>query len=151
MTQGQDVPRQVSQSGGSKLRLRSQERAASVLEKTKTIQFTSDDIAFLKGLPSMIMQNGLGQTIAFMVTKNRDKENEKSSGSQSKKNYAVINKILCELIKLDDDPVKALKKVVGISDLADYRRYQHEAIEYAAWMKKFAIAFAKDEKKEKGA
>ncbi len=150
MTQEHDVPRQVSTSGGNKLRLRSNERAASVLEKTKNVDFTSDDVSFLKGLPSMIMQNGLGQVIALMVAKSRDKENEKSAGSRSKKNYALINKTLCELVGLGNDPVEALKKIVQITDLTKYRRYQHEAIEYAAWMKKFAIAFtaAKDDKKE---
>lgn len=150
MIEERDMPRQVSASGGSKLMLRSQERAASVLEKTGNAHFSSDDVAFLKGLPSMIMQNGLGQAIAFMVAKSRDKENGESAGGQSRKNYALINKTLCELVGLGDNPVEALKKIVQINDLALYRRYQHEAIEYAAWMKKFAVAFvpSNDDKKE---
>lgn len=152
MVQRDNTPNQISSSGGNKLLLRSQKRASEVLSKIKAEaeQFTPDDVAFLKGLPSMIMQNGLGQVIAFMVVKSKDKENEKSAGSKSKKNYAKINKILCELVGLGSDPVKGLENIIQESDLARYRRYQQEAIEYAAWMKKFAIAFAKEDRKEKG-
>ncbi|NHW22721.1 MAG: type III-B CRISPR module-associated protein Cmr5 [Archaeoglobales archaeon] len=152
MAQQSSIPSQNSSSGGNKRPSRSQRRALEVLSKIKAQaeQFTPDDVAFLKGLPSMIMQNGLGQAIAFMVVKTKDKENERRSGGQSKKNYAMINRILCELVGLGNDPVKALENIVQTTDLSKYRRYQQEAIEYAAWMKKFAIAFAKEEPKKKG-
>jgi CRISPR-associated protein Cmr5 len=115
--------------GGKKIEpLPSIVKAKKVMELMKPLQLEKETVNFLKGMPSMIMQNGLGQTIAFMICKAKEKEKEN-------KNYVDILKVLKALIAEE-----LMAHIVGL-DPKRYIQLQREVIEYAGWMKKFAIAF----------
>lgn len=78
-----------------------------------------ETISFLKGLPSMIRQNGIGQTLAFI---------------KIKKHENIFN-IFKELIKWD------LEKIQECDDAYEYNEIQNEAIKCAGLIKEFALAY----------
>ncbi len=102
------------------------EKAKKVMELIKPLQLKKETVNFLKGLPPMIMQNGLGQTIAFVMCKAKDNDD-----------YGKILKVFNQLF----DTQNLMTSIVGLADPKKYTQLQKEAIEYAGWMKKFAIAF----------
>ena len=52
-----------------------QQRASYCLEMLKNLVCTSDEFKPLSaGLPSMILRNGFGQTLAFLLAKGKDKQ-----------------------------------------------------------------------------
>jgi CRISPR/Cas system CMR-associated protein Cmr5 small subunit len=109
--------------------LRSLQRAKKVLAKRSELRFEDEKyVNFLKGLPAMIMQNGLGQTAAMLRVKgNKDQA------------FAKIYQLLCGFLLPPNTHL--MQAVVEEADIAKYLRLQHEALEYAAWMKQFALAF----------
>lgn len=130
--------------GGIKIKPVSIERGEKVLPlmiRFKDKGFLTEDIKnFLKGLPSMIKQNGLGQSIAFLQCKGKDSDKGKA--------YKEIVNILSRILFASEDnqsPDGLIKRIVGL-EVDKYLYLQHEAIEYAGWMKKFAVAFYKEEK-----
>ena len=76
----------------------------------------------------MIRQNGLGQTIAFMMCK---------------KGYKEILNIYNQVLLSKEEIIqnKTLIDKILNSEINNYLYMQTEAIEYAGWMKKFAVAF----------
>ncbi|MEW6007108.1 MAG: type III-B CRISPR module-associated protein Cmr5 [bacterium] len=109
------------------------EKAKRVMEKMQNLQLKKETVNFLKGLPPMLMQNGLGQTIAFLKTKAKDNAD-----------YGKILKVFNELFNKNDLIIYIFKN----STPDDYLQMQKEAIEYAGWIKKIAIAFCQKEKKK---
>ncbi|NUO10019.1 MAG: type III-B CRISPR module-associated protein Cmr5 [Candidatus Brocadia sp.] len=114
---------------GHKLKLKSVERGEKVMPEIKqlcdTNRMTEGLANFLKGLPSMIKQNGLGQTIAFL---------------KAKKDYDDIVCIFSKLLLSPGDTAGLMSKILN-APLSEYLFMQREAIEYAGWMKNFAQAF----------
>ncbi len=122
----------VSTDGGIKLKLRSIEYGEKVLDPIKKLcnsEVMNESLQnFLKGLPSMIMQNGLGQTIAFLQSKGNDKGH--------KEIVSILTKLL-----LPSNVSNSLINEILNAHVKKYIMMQKEAIEYAGWMKKFAVAF----------
>lgn len=111
-----------SPDGGKKLPTWSLERGERVYVLVKDKRFKQTEANFLKGLPSMIMQNGLGQTMAFLKTK---------------KEHGYIVEALSKLFDESD-----LMVTIMNSGIEKYLIMQREAIDYAGWLKKFALASA---------
>lgn len=114
--------------GGRKLQPVSVERGKKVLPFMQEMKPRLDEkkVNFLKGLPPMIMQNGFGQTIAYL---------------QSKDGYGDIVDIFKKLFGED----KLIDTILNM-DVTTYSLRQKEAIEYAGWMKKFAQAIYEKKK-----
>jgi CRISPR/Cas system CMR-associated protein Cmr5 small subunit len=117
------MPQQQAEIGGVKLELRSVQRAKTVFKEADLRKLDTKEVNFLKGLPSMIKQNGLGQT-AFLLSINHAKF------------YNLLGKFL--------GSGDLLGKIMSDSSTRQYVRMQREAIEYAAWMKQVALAFHKE-------
>jgi CRISPR-associated protein Cmr5 len=83
-------------------------------------------VNFFKGLPPMIMQNGLGQTIAFIMSKSND-----DKGKNYKNALTIFEKIFGEGL---------INRIIN-AEIKDYIQMQKKAIECAGWIKKFALAF----------
>ncbi|KKO18865.1 MAG: type III-B CRISPR module-associated protein Cmr5 [Candidatus Brocadia sp.] len=118
--------------GGKKLQPASVARGGKVLPLMQEMIQKLDEtkVNFLKGLPPMIMQNGLGQTIAYL---------------QSKEGYEDIVDVFKKLFG-EDNLIDAILNM----EVKEYALRQKEAIEYAGWMKKFALAFYIKTNKERG-
>ncbi|MBI5207096.1 MAG: type III-B CRISPR module-associated protein Cmr5 [Candidatus Firestonebacteria bacterium] len=122
---------------GKKLKLKTIEMAEKILPLIKGKKFKKETVNFLKGLPSMIMQNGLGQTIAFLMVKSG---NDTDEGKKTKKEYEEILDIFRKIFECSDLMDKIIKAKVK-----DYLIMQKQAIEYSGWIKKFALAFFEEE------
>lgn len=127
----------MSENGGVKLKPVSIQRGERVLpEMINFKKFLSEDIKnFLKGLPPMIRQNGLGQTFAFLLCKGKDSD----KGTAYKEVVNILAKMLfhTEDIRIPDG---LMGKIFGLG-VDKYLYLQQEAVEYAGWIKKFAVAF----------
>lgn len=87
----------------------------------------------VKGLPAMILQNGFGQTISFILAKGKDK-------TYYKKSYEIIAEWLKE-----NKLVKSTKPGEFMIELSkmDQRNYlaaQQESLMLLEWVKRFAAA-----------
>lgn len=117
--------------GGRRLQPVSVERGKRVLSlmQERKLKLDEKKVNFLKGLPSMIMQNGLGQTLAYLQSKKGD--------------YGDIVDIFEKLFGYD----KLMDTILSM-DITKYALRQKEAIEYAGWMKMFALAMYDKKKSE---
>jgi CRISPR-associated protein Cmr5 len=105
-----------------------------------------DDASFIVGLPTMILSNGLGQTLAFLLSKKPKEKSDKHSLS-----FTIIKDWLTD----NDHGVKVLrgKKLndrnfvaeVTKLDLKDYINAQLETIKFLSWLKRYARAFQKED------
>lgn len=89
-------------------------------------------------MPAMIQMNGLGQTVAFYLSK----------GGTHKKMYDLLSKWLCDnqnaklsIYKNHPDLMQGIAK----GDLQSYRAAQAEAQALLIWVKKLSKAFCKGE------
>ena len=128
------MPQLAVEAGGARLELRSVVRARRVLEKMKEKDMfrsmEDEDVNFLKGLPTMLMQNGLGQTLAFLAIKN------------NRKIFELLSDLVFSHVEVENtsDTMAVMDCVTGLGE-QQYIEKQQEAMRCAAWMKKFAVAF----------
>jgi CRISPR-associated protein Cmr5 len=124
-----------------------QHRAKYALGRIQHVQgFTkSDDKAryatLVRKLPTMILNNGLGQALAFLLADDEGKD--KPSGGL----YKHIEKWLSGPIDPDHparvyrgDTPSLIDQLIN-GDRAQYLRAQQEALALLVWMKKFADAY----------
>jgi CRISPR-associated protein Cmr5 len=125
-----------------------QERALFALEQIKNSETAAGDdskklrkyATFVRRLPTMVLQNGLGQTLAFLLA-----DAEGNDGEPSKWLYDQLQEWLLgapvdnrpERVYSNGDLIKELVK--GSRD--NYRRAQIGALGLLSWMRKFADAY----------
>lgn len=113
------------------------------LENFKTSGVSSDYATFIVGMPNMILSNGLGQSLAFLKAKSAKKEREFV--------FKVLKKYICGEFSSDfpsqADDFSFLKKLNEI-DQAKYIQIQEEVLRMLEWLKRYARAFQKEDKKE---
>jgi CRISPR-associated protein Cmr5 len=122
------------------MQTKQQERAAFALENLPCNKGVVDEKTanFITGTPTMILTNGLGQTLAFLLSKKSGKE---------KQVFDIIKKWLCREMSGDDEFGKAplseidfLKKFNKLSQ-QKYLAAQHETLKLLEWLKRYARAF----------
>lgn len=112
--------------------------ALTAIQKAKKDNFLKkEDVGFLKGLPSMIIQNGLGQTLAFMNTK-KDKTKPDIHG-------IVLNSFAMLFLKKENIS-ELFPAIIGVS-VEEYVQMQSDGIELAGWLKKFSVGFLEEKEK----
>jgi len=98
-----------------------------------------DDANFIVGTPTMILTNGVAQTMAFLLSK----KDEKKGVVKEVKVFKILQKWLADEIaalpKKNDDR----QFLEGFSKLKqnDYLRAQQEALALLQWLKRYARAF----------
>lgn len=110
-----------------------QQRAAYCLEQLEKLPCKRDDFKPLSaGLPSMILQNGFGQTLAFLQAKGKDKHLAA---------FQIIASWLVErnLLEVDRPPVEILTKISQMPQ-AQYLQAQRETLAMLEWLKRYANA-----------
>lgn len=135
------------------MRTREQERASFAWKKVSKLggELLSKYKDTARKFPSMVVNNGLGQTLAFLIAKGTEKgePDEKKSEWQL---YAHIQEWLCqtEICKVTDDEKSGteFKLIVWLTDSRTksihYRRATLEALSLASWLKRFSEALAPD-------
>ncbi|MGH3085947.1 MAG: type III-B CRISPR module-associated protein Cmr5 [Rubrobacteraceae bacterium] len=112
------------------MKLLSQKRAAYALGRVQAVGKEGHDYARLcRDLPAMLLQNGLGQSLAFLISKN---ENAHAAL------YADISGWLIHerRIYAGGDLIKAVME----GGRNEYMAAQEEALELSGWLKRFADA-----------
>lgn len=124
-----------------------QERSAFALKELSTFfgeKIDEKDANFLVGLPTMILQNGFGQTLAFLYSK--------AKGNDKDKHYKAAQVILkwadMNNAHLGIDPKKALTSISTMEAPA-YMQLQQETLLMLNWLKRYARAFQKQEGEKK--
>lgn len=116
-----------------------QKRSAFVLEKLQ--QMRIDAIAWDKftklanGLPAMILQNGLGHTLAFLLAK--------SGGDRSDRHHRAFEIIASwlkenEIVNSEED--SSVMKALSQKPQWEYLRAQEETLKLLEWVKRYAKA-----------
>ncbi len=121
-------------------------------------EFYEDDNydSYVKKIPSMILSNGLGQTLAFIVAK-RKKDNERGkAGSENnpKNAYDLIYKHLTDYLRsnssvritMPQERSDLLEWVISC-DSAEYRHITQEVLAFLNWLKRFAEGMSEEETK----
>lgn len=119
------------------------EFALKSLDEFKSSGVPSSHATFIVGMPNMILSNGLGQSLAFLKAKSSKKEREFV--------FKILKKYLCEefgsVFSGSDDDFDFLEKLNTISQ-AEYIKMQEEVLRMLEWLKRYARAFQKEDKKE---
>lgn len=117
-----------------------QERAKKAWDLVSNIK--NDTIekyaALAKSAPVMILTNGLGQTLAFFISKGKSKEYSLLYSHLNE--WLSDNVVWTENQDIDDSLIERVihEKSQG------YRMATEEALAFLAWAKRFATALAKD-------
>ncbi|MCX7845569.1 MAG: type III-B CRISPR module-associated protein Cmr5 [Dictyoglomaceae bacterium] len=110
--------------------------------------------SYVKKLPSMILSNGLGQTLAYIYSKRKkEKDNKKPGSKENPKNaYDLIYKQLTDYLKSDStarikiptDKNELIEWVISL-DSYNYRYVTEELLAFLNWLKKFAEGMIEEE------
>ena len=112
------------------------EFALKSLEKFEGKEVPKDHAQFIVGVPTMILTNGLGQTLAFLKAKSAKKK-ERGFVYETMKAYLIKEFPVFSACKDDVDFLKKLNE----SSQADYIRMQRESLLMLEWLKRYARAF----------
>jgi len=118
-----------------------QERAHYAWTRVKAVnegdKGTANDVAmYLKGMPAMVLSNGLGQSLAFMLSK--------AKGNQADAHYIVYDMIaewLVDKRNVYGGSKAELMLAIIEGDRAIYQQAQGETWALLVWLKKFADAY----------
>ena len=113
-----------------------QQRAKYALERLKEIKDKNqkDYTQNVKGLPAMILQNGLGQALAFLAAKD---------GGEKGTVYWYLKEHIGFWIKktiYHDQKDKDILRCITEGTAREYLEAQREALEILSWLKRFAEA-----------
>ncbi|OGR06909.1 MAG: type III-B CRISPR module-associated protein Cmr5 [Deltaproteobacteria bacterium RIFOXYD12_FULL_50_9] len=121
-----------------------QDRAAFTLKRLETIDCDRDKFKKLcAGLPSMIMQNGFGQALAFLAAKGSETKNGKLQEKQKNEHVNAYKIILAWLDKKKVIKKEALKDrlmEIHVMDQGQYLLAQRETLAMLEWLKRYAHA-----------
>ena len=120
-----------------------QERAKFAIEQLEKISsnqvIDKDTATFIVGTPNMILSNGIGQTLAFLLAKN-DKE---------KKVYRILKNWICKkyanLGFTDKSDMDFIKTFCTLKQ-DKYLEIQRECLRLCEWLKRYARAFQEEDK-----
>jgi CRISPR-associated protein Cmr5 len=123
------------------IQTKQQHRAEFALNKISSVKIDEKTANFYAGAPAMILTNGLGQTMAFLLSK---KETDKE-----KKLFYILK----EWLTKDKNPLVNLKNMENIDflrefhklSIIDYLKAQTEALRLLEWLKRYAKAFEEKE------
>jgi CRISPR-associated protein Cmr5 len=123
------------------MQTKEQRRSAFALKQVEAafgIPVNKETANFVVGVPTMVLANGLGQTLAFLLSKQKD---------QHIKAFEVIQLWLEQEIPALHAPSKIgfLNKFAGL-DQDGYLNAQQEALALLQWLKRYVRAFEKEDK-----
>jgi CRISPR-associated protein Cmr5 len=108
-----------------------QQRAEFALNKINSIGKIDKETAnFFVGLPTMLLTNGVGQTLVFLLSK-KDKK------------HAIAFKAIKDGLKDINDDKKFIENLNKI-DQKEYLNKQNEALAISNWLKRYARAFEEE-------
>lgn len=122
------------------MQTKEQKRSAFALEQISKVfrgQVDEKTANFIVGVPTMILSNGLAQTMAFLLSKKKD--------TKYKDTFDVIKTWLTqEFPALKNQP--EIEFLLSFSELKQdqYLQAQQEALAMLQWLKRYVRAFEKE-------
>jgi len=116
--------------------------ALSRLEESQAID--KEFANFIVGTPTMILENGFAQTMAFLLSKCSDNQKRTSANKQ----YFTFQTVAGWSHEINPDiPIdpRAFFTAVSNLDQRDYLTVQEEALKMLQWLKRYARAFQRGE------
>lgn len=92
------------------------------------------------GLPAMILQNGFGQTLAFLLSKSTDKNGNIDRHDRHFQAFDVMVSWLREVNRLKDSDPARVMKALSEKPQCEYLHAQEEAMKLLEWVKRYANA-----------
>jgi CRISPR-associated protein Cmr5 len=117
------------------VRTRDQERAEFAYKKIREVKNNNNYKSLVRGFPTMILQNGLGQALAFLKAKGEIHH------------LSLYNHINEWLGDHENNAFDILKEIIS-RDSFIYRLYTKETLLLLIWLKKFAEAEIEDNSKK---
>lgn len=120
-----------------------QERSRFALHQLASIQERMDDskkdefAKLASSLPAMILQNGFGHALAFLLAKGSDK-NEFQQNDKHFQAFSTIGAWLKERGLLQSSEPNQMVKEISLMSQGNYLRCQEETLFYMEWVKKYA-------------
>ncbi len=113
-----------------------QKRAAHAWACVERVSTKPDDFrkkygSQVRGLPSLIQSNGLGQTLAFLLAKDKNEKN-----THYRAVYDHVSTWVQQELGVQGDFLEWLLQ----QSSTDYRRAAAEVLAYLSWLKRFAEA-----------
>ena len=120
-----------------------QKRSKFALDQLKGKTIDEDFANFIVGTPTMILQNGFGQTMAFLLSKCKGKEDDANK-------YFFVFKAIAgwserESDKISSEPSGFFEAVSQLHQ-SEYLTLQEEALKMLQWLKRYARAFQEEGK-----
>lgn len=121
------------------MRTKEQKRSEFALKKISLFNNGTPDekeANFIVGTPTMILANGIAQSMAFLLSKNEDRAG---------KVFDILKEWLSQEIaslKVSQSNVEFLKRFSNLEQ-KDYMKAQQEALALLQWLKRYARAFQK--------
>jgi CRISPR-associated protein Cmr5 len=125
-----------------------QKRANFAWEKVDKVPDKGKYKAVVQKFPSMVLNNGLGQALAFLLAKGTDKTGTKLDESKEHGQlYQHLETWLCVEKKIVPKGEGSFGLMSGLikQDSTRYRHATMEALALAAWLKRFAEALAPED------
>ena len=117
-----------------------QERSLYALQKVIDITAEAKDFTKLvTGLPAMILQNGFGQTLAFLLAKGT-KDGKASHHEKHILAFDVIAGWLAQQQLLHQTSHSSIMEELSKMEQRDYLAAQQEALKILEWVKRYANA-----------
>lgn len=117
------------------MRTLGQKRAAFALEKILEISQKDKFKPFSAGAPSMILQNGFGQALAFWISKGKGK-NE----SEHMTMFNIVKEWLCQNNLAKGQNISDFIGDIAGMEQSEYLTAQKETLALLEWVKRYANA-----------
>jgi len=115
-------------------------RAYNCVIAVKDTQFEDKYSSYVKSAPTMILSNGLGQSLAFWKSKAASRSIEAQA-------YQTLLSNLDENVQIISNQGQLFDAVINRFDHSQYKLAAKEALAFLAWLKRFASSELKSEDK----
>mgnify|MGYP000985804818 CR=1 FL=1 len=112
---------------------RGQQRSAYALEMVSAVPENKkkDFATFSAGVPAMILQNGLGQTLAFLCSKGTDKHTIM---------LEIIKNWVARVLRVSNQNDREFIRGISAMEQSQYLEAQQEVLRLLEWVKRYANA-----------
>lgn len=129
------------------MRTMAQKRAGYALQRVVNIRSDKNEFKnFSAGIPAMILQNGFGQTLAFLLAKGTDKDGKIKQNDKHIDQFDIIKDWLSlqegdinNCFVREKDRTKLMQELMNMKQ-NDYLDAQNETLALLEWVKRFANA-----------
>lgn len=115
-----------------------QKRSDFALNQIRNKTISEDFANFIVGTPTMILQNGFGQTMAFLLSKCKGVFDENNK-------YFFTYQSIARWCERENDSIPSSPvdffQAVSVLTQSEYLTLQEEALKMLQWLKRYARAF----------